>query len=303
MNRYTPLGLVAILLWSTTIAVARSLSEQLGAITAGACVYLTGGLLFALGSLLRPALRRQVRGLTRLYLFGCGALFVIYSAALFLALGLAADRQQVVEVGLVNYLWPILTILLSLPILRKRASLWLIPGTLLALLGIFLVLTHRGAVSWYSFSTNIMSHPAVYALGLLAAVSWALYSTLARRWSGPDGGGAVPLFIVVTGFALLLLRQLYPETGSWHLSTAMETLFMGLATALAYVCWDVAMRKGDVVLVAACSYLTPFLSTVVSCIYLGVTPGKNLWVGCVLLIAGSLLSWRSIAGNKVVDTV
>jgi drug/metabolite transporter (DMT)-like permease len=302
MNRYTLFGIVAILLWSTTIAIARSLSEQLGAITAGASVYLTGGLLFALGALFRPALRQQVRGLTRLYLFGCGVLFVIYSAALFLALGLATDRQQVVEVGLVNYLWPILTILLSLPILGKRASLWLIPATLLALLGIFFVLTHRGSVSWYSFSTNMMSHPAVYALGLLAAVSWALYSTLARRWSGPDGGGAVPWFIVVTGLALLLLRQLYPEAGSWHLRTVMETLFMGLATALAYVCWDVAMRKGDVVLVAACSYLTPFLSTVVSCIYLGVTPGRSLWVGCGFLIAGSLLSWHSISQTAATDT-
>ncbi len=54
------------------------------------------------------------------------------------------------------------------------------------------------------------------------------------------------------------------------------------------------MREGDVVLVASCSYLTPFLSTGVSCMYLRVWLSLSLWVGCVLIIAGSFLSWRSI---------
>jgi drug/metabolite transporter (DMT)-like permease len=60
------------------------------------------------------------------------------------------------------------------------------------------------------------------------------------------------------------------------------------------VFWDIAMREGDLVLVASCSYLTPFFSTVVSCIYLRVWPGPSLWLGCLLIIAGSFLSWRSI---------
>ena len=47
-------------------------------------------------------------------------------------------------------------------------------------------------------------------------------------------------------------------------------------------------------LVASCSYLTPFFSTVVTCLYLRVQPGPTLWMGCGLIIAGSFLSWRSI---------
>ena len=41
----TLLGLLAVLLWSTTVALTRSLSERIGPITAGASVYLTGGVL------------------------------------------------------------------------------------------------------------------------------------------------------------------------------------------------------------------------------------------------------------------
>lgn len=299
MNRYTLLGVLAIVLWSTTIALARSLSEQLGAVMAGASVYLTGGLLLAPVVLLKPEARQQLRTTSRRYLLGCGALFVVYSGALFLALGLAANHHQVLEVGLVNYLWPILTLLLSLPILAKRADIWLVPGTVFALLGVFLVLTHGDAVSWSAFSANIRSNPVVYGLGLVAAVSWAFYSTLARRWSGPDGGsGGVPLFLLVTGVVLLVLCIVFPRPSSWSFRTGVEVLAMSVMTFLAYVFWDVGVRKGDVVLVAACSYLTPFFSTAVSCIYLDVTPGLRLWLGCLLLVAGSFLSWRSIARHE-----
>jgi len=48
-------GLGAILLWSATFAVARSLSEQVGPLTAGATAYLIGGAgcrLLVAGSLL-----------------------------------------------------------------------------------------------------------------------------------------------------------------------------------------------------------------------------------------------------------
>ena len=41
-DRYSLAGLLAILLWSTTVALARSLTEKLDASTATAAVYLTG---------------------------------------------------------------------------------------------------------------------------------------------------------------------------------------------------------------------------------------------------------------------
>ena len=89
-------------------------------------------------------------------------------------------------------------------------------------------------------------------------------------------------------------RLVRPEAGTWGVRVATEVALLALATGLAYVFWDLAMRAGDVVLVASCSYLTPFFSTVVSCLYLRVRPGVSLWVGCALIIAGSFLSWRSI---------
>jgi len=295
LDRATLCGLGAVLLWSTTVALARSLAEKLGPLTSAAAVYLTGGA-FCLGYLLwsgNPG--GQLRRYPRRYLFGCSVLFVLYILSLFLAIGLATDRYQVLEIGMVNYLWPSLTILLSLVLLGQKPRLLLVPATVLALAGIFLVLTQGVAVSWTSFARHLSTNPAAYSLALAAAVSWALYSNLTRLWADPHSGGAVPFFVLAAGVALLLLRLLNPEPGAWNLRAVLEVLFLGLATALAYVFWDIAMRKGDVVLVAACSYFTPLFSTLVSCLYLAVVAGVDLWLGCLFIVAGSLLSRASVA--------
>jgi drug/metabolite transporter (DMT)-like permease len=294
IDRNTLLGLLAVLLWSSTVALARSISEQVGPLTAGASVYVTGGLVLAVSLSFEKGSFSKLCNLPHTYLFGCGALFLAYTAALFLALGLATGREQAIEVGLVNYLWPALTILLSLVILSKQAHFGLIPGTLLALVGVVLVLTQGSSVSWQSLSANLAGNPVAYALGLVAAISWALYSNLTRRWTTPDSAGGVPLFVMASGLVFWIARLLCPEDSGWSVRVVVEIAFLGVATALAYLFWDVAMRKGDVVLVVSCSYLTPFLATVAGCIYLWVVPGVKLWLGCFLIIGGSFLSWRSI---------
>ena len=305
LDRSTLCGFLAILLWSTTIALARSLSEKLGPLTSGAAVYLVGGL-FCLLHLRRstPPLI-ALRQLPRLYLIGCGAVFVLYMFALFAAIGLAAARSQVLEVGMVNYLWPSLTILFSLFLLGKKGSWPLIPGSLLALLGVFLVLTQETAISWPSLAQNVTANPLAYGLALIAALSWGRYSNLTRRWAGSgdtdgssSGSGGVAFFMLATGVALLLLRLFSMEVSVWNPRALAEVLFLGLATSLAYVCWDVAMRRGDIVLIGAASYFTPFLSTLTSCIYLQIATGPRLWIGCFAIIVGSLLSWRSISDGR-----
>ena len=288
-------GFAAIVLWSATIAVVRSLSEQVGPVTAGVGVHAVSGAVAMVVFLCSRSRRLRTLGLRPLYLFGCGALFVAYLALLYLAVGLASNRRQVLEIALLNYLWPALTLVFSVTILRRRAGLLLLPGTLLALGGVFLVLTPTGSVSWGSFRANVAANPTAYACAAAAAVCWALYSCLTRRWAGGAAEGAIVLFLPATAIVLLAMTPLVHEPRAWSLRAGAETVFLGLATYAAYGFWDVAMRKGRIVLVAAGSYLTPLLSTVVSCLYLRVMPGSQLWIGCAILVVGSVLSWRSVA--------
>ncbi len=296
INFSTGGGLVAILLWSATIAMVRSSSEQLGPLTAAAAVYLTGGVLGLLRLGVTNNFPGNLRQLPRKYLLGCGGMFLLYTVLLFLAVGLARGREQALEIALIHYLWPALTVLFSVVLLGQRAGALLAPGTVLGVTGIFLVMTHGASLSWASVWDHWQSNPAAYALALAAAVVWALYSNLARIWSSGSGeGGAVEWFITATGLVLLGLCFCVTEPAVWSFRAIVEVGVLGVITSLAYAFWELAMRRGNMLLVAACSYFIPLLSTLVSCAYLKVRPGPKLWVGCLLLVAGSLLSWRSVS--------
>jgi len=290
-------GFIAILLWSTTVAVSRSLSEQVGPVTAAAAVCSVGGVA-AVASLLRCSRRRrQILRLPVRYLVGCGALFVGYMLLLYLAIGWARSRQEVLEVGLLNYLWPTWTLLLSLVLLGKKANWLLFPGTLLALAGIFLVVTQGELVSWRSFARHFASNPGAYSLAIAAAAAWAMYSSLTSKWAGGQKEGGVAFFLPITAMVLFLICCFLDEPCEWNRRAIAESLFMGFATYVAYALWDNAMRRGSVVMVVAASYLTPLFSTIASCLYLAVMPGTRLWAGCAILIFGSVLSWQSISNG------
>ena len=290
-------GICAILLWSLTIAFTRSISEQLGPINGATCVY-TVAAIFGIASILRTSeLRQRITHLSHAYMLGCGFLFVCYMLLLFLAVGLADNHNQVLEVGLINYLWPALMLVLSVPILGNRANWLLFPGTALALFGVFIVLTSGASVDWHSFTNNLARNPAAYLLGLAAALSWALYSALTRKWAGGREDGAVAVFLPATALAMFLVSLLVDEPREWSIRVFVEVIILGVATFFAYSLWDNSMRKGKVIFVAASSYLIPFFSTVVTCIYLSVPQTLKLWLGCGILIVGSILSWLSVDEN------
>ena len=288
----TLLGLLAILLWSASVALVRSTGERLGPVTAGAVTYLLagGGLLLvrAARGEATPALRLPPR-----YLYGCGALFVGYTIAFFLALGLSASRVQTLEVGLLNYLWPVLTLVLSVPLLgfHARPTVW--PGATLALGGVALVTLQGPGTSLDAWLASARS-PLAAALGLAGALAWALYSNLVRRWGPRAGGGAVPWFLFASGVAFLAIALARAVPSRLTAAALAECAALALVTGLGYLFWERAMRAGDHTLVAAASYLMPLLSTLVSCVYLRIAPAGALWLGCVLLVAGSLASWASV---------
>lgn len=294
MNWNTISGIGAVLLWSITVGLARSISEETGPLTAGASVYMTGGMIATVWMVAKKNKYRKFKGISLPYLLICGLLFVIYTTALFLALGLAKDRYQTLEIGLINYLWPALTLIFSILIFRRQARWWLIPATMIALGGVSMVILQNDQYSYADIFRNIISNPAAYGIAFIAALSWALYSNMVRLTGQNGNFNAVPFFILLTGVVLWVMQIVFPEESNFNIVIISEILILGIATAVAYTFWENAMRKGDQILVVSFSYLTPFFSTLFSAVYLKVSPGLSLWIGCLMIILGSWLSWRSV---------
>ncbi len=295
LDRYTLAGLTAIAMWSFSVSLVRSISEQVGSFTTIAAVFLTGGVLLLSREFLSGQRTLYKMGVsTPRHFIGCGLLMTIYSISLYLGLGMAQDRIQTLEIGLVNFLWPTFTILFSLVFSHTKARWTLAPSTILALMGILMVVTQGRRFSPDSFILNILGNPLAYGLGLTAALSWGLYSNLTQVWSETEDENSVSFFMIFIGVILTLISLFKGEPRVFGTRVVIEIIILGVSTATSYSFWDLSMRKGRANLVASCAYFTPLLSAAVGCLYLQVVPGHRLWLGCLMIITGSYLSWRSV---------
>jgi drug/metabolite transporter (DMT)-like permease len=129
-------GLAAILMWSVTVGIFRSASEIFGPVASAAMIFTIAGL-FACLFIGMP----KLKVFPKLYLWVGGGLFVLYEVALALSIGFAIDRSQALELGMINYLWPSLTILFAIIVGQQRGHWLMLPSMVLCLIGIVWVLT------------------------------------------------------------------------------------------------------------------------------------------------------------------
>ncbi len=289
MNKNTVAGVFAILFWSTNVAFSRSLAEQLGVLTAGTVMFLLGGVISTVYMWWRENSLAFLTRSSLKYLLGCGVIFVLNVTSLELAIGMANSRTQTIVVGLINYLWPALSLVLA-PVFLKKKVRWFLPvGLVLSLGGMYLASTQGQVLN----PLEVLGQPGtllVYGLAVVAAVTWGLYSNLSKKWAGDQESGSVPLFLLCAGALLAVFRLFIHETSAVSGGAALEMTYMVLfPTILAYIFWDAAMRKGQMILVVSLSYFIPLFSTVISSIRLGVRPGPELWLAAGMIISGALV--------------
>lgn len=282
----TACGLVAILLWSTAAGLIRSVSERFGPLGGAALIYTLGAvLLFVL--LGRP----RVRSTSWFYLIMGSALFVAYEVCLSLALGYASNRNQAIELGVVNYLWPCLTVLLAIVMNGQKARWMIVPGTALALFGILWVVSGNG-LSLATIVTHVSSNPLSYSLAVGCAITFALYCNVTRRYAG--GQNLVMLFFVLTAGVLWLKYAASSEViPAFTLNSSAQLVAAGVAMAGGYALWNLGILRGNLTLLATASYSAPVLSSAFAALWLGAHLTAQFWQGAVLVTAGSLMCWQA----------
>ena len=146
-----------------------------------------------------------------------------------------------------------------------------------------------------SLWNNFIREPLPYLLALCAALAWSLYSNLNQRFVAGSSIIAVPLFLLASGVALLLLRPFVEETSHFSAAVMVELSYMALLPGLlAYYLWDVAMRFGSAITVASLSYLIPLFSVLLICWWQDVPMRTSLWLACLLLIGGAVVCRVSV---------
>lgn len=288
----TLIGMSAVLMWSATIGLVRGVAEIFGPVGGAALIFTT-----AAGFALLHAGAAAFRGIPKRYFVIGGGLFVCYEVALALALGYTTTREQALEVGMINYLWPSLTIALAIALRIERADWRIIPGLGISFFGVLWVSSGEEGISIPRLIENVGQNPIAYGLALVAALLWPVYTVVTRKSSG--GKNCVPVFLAVTALVLwgkfLLSDQpalVFDATG------ALMVLTFGLLTTLAYSAWNHGVLHGNLAIIAAASYFTPVLSVVATSIIFSLMPTQNFWIGALIVTTGSLICWASARGKS-----
>lgn len=287
--RATAIGFTAILMWA--------LLALLTVRTAPVPPFLLCALCFAVGGAVglgwtlamgRGALLRRVP--PGAALFGIAGLFG-YHFVYFSALRLAPAA----EAGLIAYLWPLFIVILSGLLPGERLGAGHVLGALAAFAGVAVLLLGGAGAGF-----TVTALPG-FALGLLCAVIWAVYSVGSRRF-GSVPTEAVTIFClaaaVLSGLAHLAVEEtaLPVGAGGW---AAVIALGLGPLGA-AFFTWDVGMKRGDIQLLGVASYAAPLLSTLILVAAGVAAPRWTLAVAAVLITGGAALA-AAAARSRISD--
>jgi len=275
-NRSLIYALVAVLIWSTLAILGSKLDSVPSFLLVGVALITSGTIsTFKI---------RKWKVPSKTLLTGVGGIsgyhFLIFTAYKY---------SPVVEANLMNYLWPLLIVLLS-PIVLPEYNLEQnhIFGALIGLSGAALIIT-RGRIQ-----LELVYLPG-YLMAAGAAIVWALYSLMSKKL--PEfPTAAVGGFCMVSGIISLFLYFLGSMYQGFYSPTRLEWIYMillGLGPmGSAFFVWDRALKDGDPRIIGSITYLTPLLSTM----WLILAGGKKLtWISGLamfLLITGAFIGTR-----------
>ena len=191
---------------------------------------------------------------------------------------------------MVNYLWPSFTILFAILFNGQKATLWVIPGLILAIIGGSWVLGGEQGLNFHDITQNILSSPLSYSLAFVGAFIWAAYCTVTSKYA--KGSNGITLFILLTAAALWIKFALTDQP-SMHFTLPVVIKLAMTATALGfgYAAWNTGILHGLGAVLAAASYFTPVLSSALAAAGLSAPLSFSFWQGAFMVCGGSLLCW------------
>lgn len=288
-NLATLIGFSAILQWSAIVGLLKRISSSIGPDYAIAFMYSFSAIILLLLFHIP-----NLKAIPKKYFISATILFVVYELCFSYAIALAQSPQQAIEISLVNYLWPSMTITALILFKELKFNPFVVLGLAVSLSGIVLIQTGNGAFSWSSVFDNIMANPVSYVLAFLGAALWSLYCVITKKYS--NGHNPIALFFIV--ITAVLWSKMYflhsmPALPSLEFDTLFCMLAVSIVTALGYAAWNIGIIKGNITLLVTLSYFSPLISSVFSMLILQTHLAAAFWHGAILVTLGSFICWIS----------
>ncbi|NIK48644.1 aromatic amino acid exporter YddG [Variibacter gotjawalensis] len=282
-NAATLVGFVAVLLWSC-LAFLTALSGKMPPFQLAAVTFALGGGMGAVSWLFRRGAARALVQPWQVWLLGISGLFG-YHALYFFALRSAPPA----EAGLINYLWPLLIVLLSSFLPNEHLRWHHVAGALLGL---------AGTIVLFSGGKGFVIKPEYvpgFVAAFIAAFVWSTYSVMSRRFAAVPTDAVVG-FCLVTAFLAAICHLAFEQTVWPQTFTEwLAVIALGFGPiGIAFYTWDFGVKRGDIRVLGALSYCAPVLSTGLLILTGFATATPQILFATLLIAGGGFLAAKDM---------
>jgi len=276
---------ISIFLWSTTVTVTKLLLGSLNSMQILAVSSFFAFIFLLILNLFKKKLSELKKYKIKDYLqiTGMGALgvFLYY---LFLYLG--TNKMLASQAFILNYLWPMMTVVFACIILKEKMTFRKILAIVLSFVGVIIVTANGNLL-------NIDNNTLIGALFcILAAISYGLFSVL-NKYKGYDKYASMMLYYLITFIICIIYLLITKTTINIGIGQAGGLLWSGIATsAIAFTTWALALQKGDTAKISNLAYITPFLSLVWTYFLLKENISIYSVLGLVVIVLGIFIQLK-----------
>jgi drug/metabolite transporter (DMT)-like permease len=198
----------------------------------------------------------------------------------------AYDLLQAQEAGTLNYIWPLVLVILSIPMLRQKISFVSIIAIMISFLGIVVISTHPESAPHPSGGYDPQRVTGVL-LAVGSAFLWALYWILNVK----DQREAVGKLFLNFCFGFLYSLIAIIVSGRFHLpgwQGITGGVYIGLfEMGITFVLWLYALKYSSTTArVSNLIYLSPFISLIIIHFVIGEVILPSTVTGLILIISG-----------------
>lgn len=205
------------------------------------------------------------------------------------------DLMPASQAFIINYLWPIMSVLFACIILKEKLTLKKIIAIVISFCGVAIVI--GGAFKEFDTKTLLGA-----MLCILGAVSYGVFTALNQKFQYNKSMSLMMSYLVT----FVITTIVNGVDGNLFMPRSDQMagfLWNGIFTvAIANTLWVMALAKGKTAKISNLAYITPFLSSVWTSIFLHEKITINSMAGLVVIILGILIQLNNKEKVSINDT-